>query len=105
MSAGFDAIFTTTQCAPERMSGIAIVIKHEVGMAVAFEPSGNLRVLISDGSPDGSLCARTVVPCRSGRNVAFAVEALAQFGVTPPDVLAERVPSCGFVLRKIVARI
>lgn len=105
MSAGFDAIFTATQCAPERVSGIAVVIKHEVGMAVAFEPTGNLCILISNGGPDGGLCARTVVPCGSGRNVAFAVEALAQLSVGASDVFAERVSARRFVLGKIVARI
>ena len=100
--AGLDAILAATKCSSERMSGIPVVVENKVRMPVTFEPSRDLRALVGDSGSNSVLRALAIVPGGSRRDVVFACETFAKFGVASPDVLAKSMASSGFVLGEIV---
>ncbi len=102
MGAGLNLIFAAAQRPSERMRRVAVVVKHKIGMTVAPEPAGNLLILLGKSSAHGGLGAGTVIPGRSGGNVALMIEALAKFIVGAGNVLAQSVATDGFILREIV---
>lgn len=98
LGAGFDLIFTPAEGASEGMRGIAVVIKHQVRVPVAFEPMRNLRALVGDRRSHRSFCAGPVVPRGGCGDVSLSMEPLSEFIVGTAHMFAQRVTAGGFVL-------
>lgn len=96
MRAGLDLVFTAAQRASERMRRIAVIVKYKIGMPIAAQPAGDPILLFCESSADGSLSTGAVVPGRRSRDV-FVLQALAEFCVSLPYVLAQRVAAKSLV--------
>ena len=68
---------------------------------LAIEPPLDLVVVVCESDSDGMFGGFAIGPGGCGRDVALAAEALAEFVIGSPDVLAQRVATSRFVLRKI----
>src|SRR6516162_3216873 len=104
MSAGLGLIGVAAEGPADGVGRIAIVVEHEVGMAVAGEPALDAVVVLREGAAYGAFGGVAIGPSGSGGDFVFMAEALAELIVGAADVLTERVPAGGFVPGEVVGR-
>jgi len=68
----------------------------------AFVPAIDFDLVGAESGGNGLFSGSKIGPCRSGRDVAFALEALAELIVGAADMLVESVAAALFIACQIV---
>ena len=89
--------FPPIQHAPNRACGI--IVQNQIGMlTLSLQPALDALSVLPNRCPDGVLSRSTISIGRGSRNVGLFLETVSKLIIGLPDVLAQDVAACGFVL-------